>query len=307
MSEINGTAITLHLINGHSYGPRVAECRTSPLRVHASRWPEHPALFSSGLPAAPAVYVFTGPAQSGAPLLAVRPGEAMDIRRRLLEHALDSTKARFHEIFVLSAVDGRLGKADIRYLEARFHELVAGMPGTVLEVDKIPSVANCHPWERDTLEVLISQARLLLHAAGCRALDSEGLPLAAIVPDHELEAAVRLDFDIEGTLGDEHELNYDGIWARGFPHRDGFVVRAGSDVRRRENSALLGPMSERRRFLQREGALGEIPGVTDRWRLMRNIMVTSELTAAKVLTGAHQSNRGIWRRLSPAARIIVAK
>lgn len=307
MNQTVGSAVTLHLVNGTNYGPRIADARTSPLRVHAGRWAEHPALFAAGLPASPAAYLFTGPCAGGTAQLSVRPGEALDIRRRLLEHAQDGTKSRFHEIFVVTAVDGRLGKADIRYLEARFHEIAASVPGIVLEVDKIPAVATCNPAERDTLESLLAQSRTLLHAAGCRALDCEGLPLAASVQDTEPDSAVRLDFDMEGTMADEHELTYDGLWARGFPHMDGWVVRAGSDVRRRENSALLGPMSERRRFLQREGALGEIPGVVDRWRLMRDLMCNSELTAAKVLTGAHQSNRGIWRRLSPTARIIVAR
>lgn len=304
--SVSGTAVTIHHLNGSISGPRVVESRTSPLRVHASRWAEHAALLSVGLPAAPAVYVFTGPTQSGPPLLAVRPGEAGDIRRRLLEHSQDHLKSRFHDLFVVTAVDGRLGKADVRYIEARFHELVPATPGTLLDVDKVPAVTFCHPAERDTLETLIEQSRLLLHAAGCRAFDSEGVPVAAAVPEVE-ETPVRLDFDQAESPVGEFELVYDGIWARGFQHRDGFVVRAGSDIRRRENSALLGPMSERRRFLQREQALGEIPGVGDRWRLMRDFMCASELTVAKMVTGAHLSNRGIWRRLSPTSRIIVAK
>ena len=301
-----GTAVTLHHLNGIIGGPRIVEARTSPLRVHASRWSEYSALLSFGLPAAPAVYVFTGPTRSGAPMLAVRPGEAGDIRRRLLEHAQDASKARFHDIFVVTAVDGRLGKADVRYLEARLHELVPATPGAILDVDKVPAVTSCHPAERDTLETLIEQSRLLLHSAGCRAFDSEGAPIATVMPEVD-ETLVRLDFDMVDTPVGEFELVYDGIWARGFQHRDGFVVRAGSDVRRRENSALLGSMSERRRFLQRERALGEIPGVVDRWRLMRDFMCASELTAAKMITGAHLSNRGIWRRLPPASRIIVTK
>lgn len=305
-NEVTGTAVTLHLLAGAAFGPRVAESRASPLRVHAARWQELASLLEAGLPATPAVYMLTGPTQSGPALLAVRPGEAGDIRRRLLEHAQDEGKSRFHEVYVVTAVDGRLGKFDVRYMEARYHELVAGVRGVLLDVEKIPAVAACPAPERDILESLIGQSRLLLYAAGCRALDSEGLPFGSVEPEPD-NTTVRLDFDIEGTLADEHELNYDGIWARGFPHRDGFVVRAGSDVRRRENSALLAPMAERRRFLRQEGALGEIPGITDRWRLMRDIIVNSELTAAKVLTGAHQSNRGIWRRLSPSTRMIVAK
>lgn len=302
----SGSTVSIHLVDGTVSGPRTVESRTSPLRVYAARWKEMSSLLAAGLPAVPAAYLLTGPGQSGLPVLAVRPGEAGDIRRRLQEHALDTGKSRFHDLYVVTAVDGRLGKADVRYLEARYHELVVNVAGTRLDVDKIPSVANLPAPERDVLETLIHQSRVLLHAAGCRALDSEGLPVAAPSVEPE-DSQVEIDFQAADAMPDEHELVYDGVWARGFPYRSGFVIRAGSDVRRRESSALLGPMAERRRFLKDAGVLGEIPGINDRWRLMSNIHVGSELTAAKMVTGAHQSNRGIWRRLSPASRIVVAK
>jgi hypothetical protein len=302
---IASVAISLHLLDGTPHGPRVVECRSSPLRVHAARWLDMQLLFDAGLPAAPSVYLFTGPARNGNAVIAVRPGEASDIRRRLLEHAQDTTKARFHEIFAVTAVDGRLAKPDVRYLEARFHEIAASLASSHLDVDKIPAVMSYSAVERTSLEILLQHCRQLLRAAGCLALDCEGLPALITPPDSD-EETVRLDFDQSGGQ-DEHELVYDAIWARGYPHRDGFVVRAGSDVRRRENAGLLAPMAERRRFLLNAGVLGEMPGVSDRWRLMRDILLNSELIAAKVVTGAHQSNRGIWRRISPSARMIVAK
>lgn len=72
MSSCTGLAVTVHYFTGTPTGPRTAESRTSPLRVHAARWCDLSCLIAAGQPAAPAAYLLTGPAQSGAPALAVR-------------------------------------------------------------------------------------------------------------------------------------------------------------------------------------------------------------------------------------------
>lgn len=306
MTNALGTTATVHYLTGRLDGPRIVVSRTSPLRVFACNWADVGTLMGSGLPPNPGVYLLTKPSFAGPARLAVRPGEALDVRRRLGEHALDAGKSSFAEVYAVVAVDDRLTKGDCRYLEARIHEIVAAAPGCVLEVDKIPAVAACPPYDRDVLESLLSQARIMLHAAGCRALDAANLPFASAEPERE-EGVIEVQADLTGDAEDEHELTYDGIWSRGYPTADnGFIIRAGSDIRRRENTALLAAVSSRRRMLAEKGVLGVLPGVTDRWRLLANVYCSSALLAAKVCTGAHVSNRGIWQRVAPASRIILA-
>lgn len=300
-----GMTITVHYRDTEIDGVRTAESRISPLRVYASRWTDFPRLLEAGLPPSHGFYLLTGPLAGG--ILAVRPGEANDLRRRLGEHASDPGKAGFGEVYAVAAVDGRLTKADCRYMEARVHELVAQLPGRSLEVERIPTVAECSPHERDDLEALFGQARTLLHAAGCRAMDAPWLPWDSAVRSEREEGVVEVTLEASATVEDEHELIYDGVWARGYPTTDGgFVVRAGSDIRVREGLALLPGISTRRRMLAERGVLGTMPGVTDRWRLLANVYCSSALLAGKVITGAHLS-RGIWQRISPADRIVLAK
>jgi len=299
-----GTTVTVHYRDGGIDGLRTADSRTSPLRVHASAWSDFGRLLDGGLPPSHGIYLLTGAGNGGR--LAVRPGEANDLRRRLSEHAADPTKSGFTDVYAVSAVDLRLTKSDCRYLEARVHELVAQMPGRLLEVERIPAVAECSAHERDDLETLLAQARTLLHAAGCRALDDR-LPWTESVPVEREEGVVEVTLETSGAVEDEHELVYDGVWARGYPTSDGgFVVRAGSDIRIREGAALLPGISSRRRMLSERGVLGTMPGITDRWRLLANVYCSSPLLAGKVITGAHLS-RGIWQRISPADRIVLAK
>nr|WP_314256814.1 hypothetical protein [uncultured Devosia sp.] len=305
--SILGTTATIHLLDGRLDGVRTVESRTSPLRVHAAPWPELSSLLAHGLPASHGVYFLTRPLAGG--ILAARPGEASDLRRRLTEHSADSAKDPFAEVYAVSSVDARLSKSDCRYLEARAHEVIGQQPGRVLEVDKIPAVAECPAHERDVLETLFAQARTLLYAAGCRALDAPHLPFEAALPAEREDGLVEVRADGLASFEneDEHELMYDNCWARGHATADGgFIIRAGSDIRKREGIALLPGISNRRRFLAERGVLGSIPGVTDRWRLLAAVYCSSPLLAAKVATGAHLS-RVIWQRISPSDRIVMAK
>nr|WP_314257269.1 hypothetical protein [uncultured Devosia sp.] len=301
LSSTFGSTLSVHLLRSDLDGPRIVESRTSPLQVFAAPWSDLQSLLDAGVPSSPGFYILT---RANGGKVGVRPGEAGDIRRRLLEHANDASKDKYQEVFAVTAVDGRTTKYDARFFEARVHEIVAAAAHTVLEVDKIPVLANCRPAERAPLETLLHQARDLLYAAGCRGLDAPRMQIPAAVDEAD-DNTDMLIVESAGIGDDEHSLSYDGLWSWGYSTADGgFVVRAGSDVRRRENSALLQPVADRRRKLAELGVLGEMPGVTDRWRLLCSIKVGSPLLAAKMVTGAHISNKGIWQRLAPSARLI---
>lgn len=295
------TSIGALLLSGHHDGPRIVESKTFPLRVHAGPWSELPALLEAGLPSSPGIYILTGRCGQGG-RLAARPGEAGDLRRRLLEHAQDESKRKYEEVYTVSASDGRLSKFDVRHLEARLHEILMAGSIASLQVDRVPAVGQVSVAEGVVLEELLHQSRELLHIAGCRVLDAPRMPLLASSEDRD-DGVVEV-VDAGGVHPDEHSLDYCGCWSWGYPVPGGFVVRAGSDVRRRQNAALLPGMAARRRRLLELGVLGEMPGVTDRWRLLANFRVSSALIAAKTVTGAHVSNAGIWRRLAPGNRIL---
>lgn len=298
-----GTTVTVHYLHGTITGPRVVDCRTTPLRILACPWGEFADLLPV-LPASAGVYMLSKPSAQGVARLSVRPGEAQDLRRRLTEHYADPSKSSFKEIYAVSSLDNRLSKSDVRYMEARFHELLAAN-GSVLEVERIPAVSALAIHDRDVLETLIDHSRLMLSAAGCLSIDTP--QLTQLQREQEIEL-IEVEANASLISEDEHELTYDGVWSRGYPTADGgFLVRAGSDIRRRENGALLPNISQRRKTLAAMGVLGTLPGVADRWRLLANLRCSSMLTAAKIVTGAHVTNRGVWQRIAPDNRTVVAK
>ncbi|KQT48167.1 hypothetical protein ASG47_07290 [Devosia sp. Leaf420] len=296
-----GTTLSTHLFDGDRDGPRVIECRTSVLRVHAAPWTRLDDLMVAGLPATPGFYLLTTRSKTDN-RLCVRPGEAGDVRRRLLEHKADASKHHFEEVFCVTAVDLRLTKDDVKYAESRLHEMVAASTHAVLEVNQIPPLYSRQLGEKAALEGLIEQSRDLLYVAGCRALDAYRTQSPQVTDEREDPDVEIVDFT---GAQDDHYLSYDGISAWGYLLADGsFVVRAGSDMRMRENQALLPPIAMRRRKLTQLGVLADMPGLQDRWRLLANVRFPSPLLAAKVITGAHISNKGVWQRLAPSTRIL---
>lgn len=293
--------MTIHLVDGDRDGPRLVECRTSVLQVHAAPWDRLDDLLAAGLPSTPGVYALTAWTAPGGKL-AVRPGEAGDVRRRLVEHRGDPTKVHFDEVYCVTALDQRLSKDDVRYVESRLHEIVAASDHASLQVSQMPPLFSRPLAEKAALEGLIEQARDLLYLAGCRGFDGYRLPVQSPPEEREDTDVELVSFD---SRQDEHYLAYDGISCWGYLAADGaFVVRAGSDVRMRENQALLPPIAMRRRKLGQLGVLAELPGVHDRWRLLANVRFQSALLAAKVMTGAHISNRGVWQRVAPTAQLV---
>jgi hypothetical protein len=296
-----GTTTTVHLVRGDRDGPRIVESRTSVLRVHAAPWRDFESLLSAALPTTPGFYLLTAWTAPGKKI-AVRPGEAGDLRRRLQEHFADPGKAHFDEVYCVSALDQRLSKDDVRYAESRIHEMVAASTHAELEVSQMPPLFSRPVAEKASLEGLLEQARDLLWVAGCRALDAPRMPVPTATEEKE-EGDVEI-VHFSGSQ-DEHFLSYDSMSCWGYLLPDGsFVVRAGSDMRRRENQAILPPIASRRRKLTQLGVLAEMPGSEDRWRLLANIRFQSPLLAAKVMTGAHISNRGVWQRIAPSARLL---
>ncbi len=100
---------------------------------------------------------------------------------------------------------------------------------------------------------------------------------------------------------EQYQLDYVGLWARGFANEQDFVVCAGSEVRIGINPSVNPILVTRRRVLAEAGALEAIRGLEDRQRLATAVAFPSAAIAAKVVTGAHV-NAGTGRGSARPAR-----
>ncbi|AMA56832.1 hypothetical protein BCCGELA001_11640 [Bradyrhizobium sp. CCGE-LA001] len=229
-------------------------------------------------------------------------GETGNAGRRLGEHSGDASKAFAREVYVISGyLSAWFDKTTAIYLQYRLTHsaLQAGLVDIMMGMR--PQVLELPNHKRASLDHVVEHAERLLFDAGCRVLRSNFASQRRKQEPSETDMAMAADdnrpmqIDVMDLppLGNELELDYCDLWARGYPVRDGFVVTAGSEVRSLVNQSVNPILHTRRAELAAADALSPIPGIQDRGRLRVAVCFPSAAIAGKVLTGAHV-NSGVW-------------
>jgi hypothetical protein len=163
---------------------------------------------------------------------------------------------------------------------------------------------------RATHDRIVADALRMLFDAGCHFLQAPDRAATRPQPEPE-EPSDRADsgeMEIGVTTtpvgASELELVYGDLWARGYWYQQHFVVSAGSEVRTQTNSSCDDVTRARRDDLFRAGVLQPIVGIETRRRLVVAVAFPSVAIAAKVIAGAHTSNR--WLPLSRSRVVVLA-
>jgi hypothetical protein len=234
-------------------------------------------------------------------------GETNHFGSRLTRHRGDPTKQFAREAFVITGYPEPWSNKDPAiYLQYHLMEIAEETGHVNIANTQSAQTPVVPDNERGVLERILGDTRLLLHDAGCRVLDSNFDSLRRTGPSEPREGAIgsndempmRIDVIASPPLGSELELDYTGLWARGYPAANGgFVVMAGSEVRSVVNASANPIVTTRRKELADAEVLAPIPGLQDRLRLRVSVWFPSAAIAAKVVTGAHVNSR-VWGRPS---------
>lgn len=166
-------------------------------------------------------------------------------------------------------------------------------------------VLDLPDWRRAPLDRIVDDTLRLLFDAGCRffntncptPLGASASPDETVKPESDCDESTETDDGSRMEIGivatptgaPEFQLAYVDLWARGYEEADGFVVTAGSEIRTLVDLSVNPILHKRRAELEAAGVLAEIPGLSDRKRLMTAVWFPSRAIAAKVVTGAHVS------------------
>jgi hypothetical protein len=234
-------------------------------------------------------------------------GETNHFGSRLTRHLADPAKRFAREAFVITGFpDPWPNKGPAIYLQYHLIEIAEAAGHVRLTNTQSAQTPIVPDNDRGVLERLLSDARLLLHDAGCRVLDSNFDSLRGSGTNDPREREIgsndempmQIDVIASPPLGSELELGYTDLWARGYPAANGgFVVMAGSEVRSAVNASANPIVTTRREELAKAEVLTLIPGLGDRLRLRVSVWFPSAAIAAKVVTGAHVNSK-VWGRPS---------
>lgn len=247
-------------------------------------------------------------------------GETGNIGRRLSDHYADPSKSFADEVFVITGGgNAAFDKTAAVYLQHRL--TCAAEEAGLIEILKGTSarILDLPAWRRAPLDRIVDDTMRLLYDAGCRFFDGHvHQPLTADAArldktEESEETASEADDGSPMEIGivatpagtPEFSLSYGDLWARGYDHSGGFVVTAGSEVRSLVNPSVNPILHKRRAELTGASALAEIPGVTDRKRLITAVWFPSRAIAAKVVSGAHVSGHK-WAAVDERRPLVLA-
>jgi hypothetical protein len=241
-------------------------------------------------------------------------GESSKPGRRIAEHAADPLKAFARDVFVVTGCDGcAFDKALVVDLQYRLTNLAvdAGVVSVMKGIN--PQNLDLPDAERSTHDRIFGDAVRLLFDAGCRIFHPNGdlaeckvpeAPSADEVTDIADTGPMEIGVTTTPLGAEEFELVYGDVWSRGYWSGSHFIVAAGSEVRTQTNGSVNAITRSRRDELFNAGVLSSIPGIDDRRRLVAAVAFPSMSIAAKVVCGAHTTNR--WTPLARSRAVVLA-
>jgi len=204
------------------------------------------------------------------------------------------------------AVSGHgFDKTKAIYLQYRFTKIIEEKGHVEVVKGVNPQVLDLSGCDRAPLDQFVEHSDRLLFDAGCRVLRSpfasqRRTPLVGTEASSETDDNAPIEIGVISTppLGSELELSYSGLWARGYPAQNGFIVMAGSELRSAVNPSAppilsrAAPTSRRptRSRPSRAFRIGSAAG---------RRLVPSRAIAAKVLCGSKDAST--WICPLPAA------
>jgi hypothetical protein len=246
-------------------------------------------------------------------------GETGNIGRRLSDHSADPSKSFADEVFVITGGgNASFDKTAAVYLQHRLTR--AAEEAGLIQVLKGASarVLDLPDWRRAPLDRIVDDTMRLLFDAGCRFFNTNcmnppgasALPHEPVRPEPECDEGTdaddggRMEIGVVATPAGapEFQLAYGDLWARGYAEADGFVVTAGSEIRTLVNPSVNPILHKRRAELETAGVLAEIPGLSERKRLLAAVWFPSRDRGQ----GRQRSSR-VWQQVGTRSRPAAAR
>lgn len=214
------------------------------------------------------VYILWGLGDAGQ-LPKVYVGEGDSVHPRLMQHM--KAKDFWTHAVVFTSKDQNLNKAHVQYLESRLVFLAAEAKRSELDNGNIPQIPALS--ESDTADADGYLEDMLL----C-------LPVIGLNLFEKAKAGSKKSKDLL--------LHAKGVEARGVDSNEGFIVRAGSQVVKKEVPSIHSYLAEIRKSLLTKQVL-EVDG--DMYRFTQDYTFNSPSTAAGVILGRSANGRTEWK------------
>lgn len=166
-----GKKLTVYLIDGTAYGPRLSEIGNWVGKAIYSPRASINKIIKREEFNNPGIYCLKGDPTDNAFDERIYIGEAENIRSRLKQHLSDSNKD-FKELIFFVSKDELLTKTQIRYLESRLVQLAIEAKTAQIDNGNSPSLPTLHEADISDMEYFLEQIKLILPVMGFKFLIS---------------------------------------------------------------------------------------------------------------------------------------
>lgn len=209
-------------------------------------------------------------------------GESENVAERLLTH--DRKKDFWNDVVIFSNKDDNLSKSHIKYLESRLESLAKTADRYKLENGNTPTLSSLSRAERESMEELLEDIRLVLGTLGYPIL--EPLLQPTLTP-----SATTPTLYLSSSPSHEFTFTVHKLVARGIQTDEGFVLKQGSTASKTNTDSLSTKLVKLKEQLVADGRLAT---EDDHLLLTEDFLVSSSSYAAALIAGTARSGPQSW-------------
>ena len=208
-------------------------------------------------------------------------GESENVTERLLSH--DRGKDFWNDVVIFSNKDDNLSKSHIKYLESRLESLAKTADRYKLENGNTPTLSSLSRSEREAMEELLEDIRLILGTLGYPILE----PLIQI---STIPSATPISTFISPS-SEELIFTVHNLVAHGIQTDEGFVLKKGSTASKVNTESLSIKLVKLKEQLVADGRF-----ITEKNHLFltEDFLTSSSSYAAALIAGTSRSGPQSW-------------
>ena len=209
-------------------------------------------------------------------------GESENVAERLLAH--DRKRDFWNDVVVFSSKDDNLNKSHIKYLESRLESLARVADRYKLENGNTPTLSSLSRAEREAMEELLEDIRLVLGTLGYPILEPllrtpSTSPTSPTAPTPASSPTEEFVFKVHKLI------------AKGVQTDEGFVLKKGSTASKTNTDSLSTKLVK---FKEQLIADGRLVVEDDRLLFSEDVLMSSSSYAAALVAGTARSGPQSW-------------
>ena len=272
-----GKKLTVYMIDGTEYGPRLSEIGNWVGKAIYSPRATINKIISRPEFDNPGVYCLKGDPNEEAFDEKIYIGEAENIRTRLKQH-LSDPKKDFKEIIFFISKDELLTKTQIKYIESRLIQLAIDAKTAEIENGNFPKLPTLHEADISDMEYFLDQIKLILPVMGFRFL------ISTSIKESEKEKLDAKNIDI-------FEIKTKTFDAKMYESDKGYIVLKGSEAKKKLSASTTDTYRKLRRKLLETNLLVD---EGDKLVFSEDTIFSSPSSASNMVLGRNSNGFTEW-------------